>query len=342
MLVIIIVIVSLVLLIIGHELGHFFAAKAFGIDVPEFGIGFPPRIAAKKLGRTEYSINWLPFGGFVRILGEDGGKLDATTEEKKRSFAFKPAWKRSIVVLAGVIINFIIGWLILSAVLMIGTPPLVAIESVQDNSPAVTAGLKAGDVIVGYSTAKEFVADVNAHKGGQLEFDIVRGSETVHISANPKADPKPGGGALGVGLSEGGAARENPLRALWDGLLSSGIIAWSTILGFIQLIKTALFHVSLPQDVVGPVGIFGIARQAGGFGIIYLVQLMSIISINLAILNLIPFPALDGGRFVMILVEKIKGSPVSKRVEGAINAIGFLALLVLMVAVTARDIVRLF
>lgn len=345
MLIALIVLISLVLLIIGHELGHFFAAKAFRIEVPEFGIGFPPRIGGIKKGGTLYSVNWLPFGGFVRIKGENGRPTDGSEvkpEERAGNFAFQPAWKKSIVILAGVIINFLIGWLLLAIIFMVGTPPLVLINRVEPNSPAVAAGLQAGDVLKGYENVDQFIGDVNAHKGMQMEFDVVRGVGSEHIVATPRANPEPGQGALGVELSSGGAPRESPPRALWDGLKASGLIAAATVVGFAQLIKTAFLHVALPQDVVGPVGIFSVAQQTGKFGLIYVVQLMSLISVNLAVLNLIPFPALDGGRFLLIIIEKIKGSPVTKRAEMAMNAVGFLVLIALMVAITARDVVRLF
>jgi regulator of sigma E protease len=340
-----IVLISLVLLIIGHELGHFLAAKWFKIEVPEFGIGFPPRITGIQKGGTLYSVNWLPFGGFVRIKGEDEHAVQGqtpTAEERQGNFAYQPVWKRSIVILAGVVINFIIGWVLITAVYSIGTPPLVLVARVQPDSPAAAAGLQSGDVVEGYAKADQFVQDVNAHKGEQMNITVVQGSQSKTISVTPRTNPAPGEGALGVELSEGGAPRENVFRALWDGLKTSGLIAGATILGFAQLIKMAFLHVSLPQDVVGPVGIFSVAQQTGKFGFIYLVQLVSLISINLAVLNLIPFPALDGGRFLLLIIEKIKGSPVTKRVEGTINAAGFIVLIALMVAITARDVARLF
>src|SRR3989344_1140270 len=150
-------ILGLSFLILGHEAGHFFTAKAFRLKIDEFGFGFPPRMFAKKRGETEYSFNWLPFGGFVKIAGENDtpsgpAELQAVPEgEKKRYFAFQPAWKRVVIIVAGVAINFIIGWLLLSIVFMVGTPQIVVVTGVQANSPAALAGFHEGGVIKGFS-----------------------------------------------------------------------------------------------------------------------------------------------------------------------------------------------
>src|SRR5690348_4418328 len=154
MLIFLIVIIGLSLLILGHEAGHFFAAKAFGLKVHEFGFGFPPRIAAFKKGETEYSINWLPFGGFVKIAGERGefemvnpeGHMREDEDESRFLYA-QPAWKKSIVMLAGVFINFVLGWLFVSLTLMIGAPQALVINSVASGSPAEAAGIMANDIV---------------------------------------------------------------------------------------------------------------------------------------------------------------------------------------------------
>jgi regulator of sigma E protease len=356
MLIIILVIIGLSFLILGHEAGHFFVAKLFGLKVDEFGIGFPPRIVAKKFGDTEYSINWLPFGGFVRISGERGefegispeeGTHGVTQEEmsdadKARLFFNQPAWKKSAIVLAGVFMNFILGWLLIAAVFMIGVPQTLVISGTQPGSPAAAAGLQAGDVVKGYADSQSFINYINAKKGQPVSVTVIRNNKDYSYTMTPRVDAPANQGALGVALEEGGASRENPFAAIRDGLEDAAIISWLTLQAFYELLKQIFVHASIPADVVGPVGIFGIAEETGKIGLAYLLQFLGIISINLMIVNCIPFPALDGGRFLMVIVEKIKGSPMPYKVEAWINGVGFALLLLLMVVLTVRDIHGLF
>jgi regulator of sigma E protease len=378
MLIILIVIIGLSLLILGHEAGHFFVAKMFGLKIDEFGFGFPPRIFAvrPKGSETEYSFNWLPFGGFVKIGGERGemalgeklkeGAKEGKEESEKsvgviksqgetigqvpahqsaisdvrgeRLFYAQPAWKKSLIVLAGVIINFIFGWILISIVLMVGTPQTLVITGIEPNSPAAAAGIQSGDVVQGYTDSQSFINYINAHKGEPTQVAVLRDNKEIDFTVTPRTNVAPDQGAVGVELEEGGTAREAPLPALWDGLISSGLLLWLTISAFGALIAQLFVHASLLPGVVGPVGIFGIAEETGKIGLMYLIQLLGIISINLTVVNCIPFPALDGGRFVMILIEKIKGSPVPEKLEAWVNGIGFAMLLVLMLLLTVRDI----
>lgn len=360
MLIIILVILGLSLLILGHEAGHFFVAKLFGLKVDEFGFGFPPRIFSwrsrnKKMiegtlretqGETEYSLNWLPFGGFVRISGErgelaimDGSKDIAKNEDdKKRLFYAQPTWKKSLIVLAGVFINFILGWLLISVAFMIGTPQALIIVGIQPESPAATAGIMTNDVLRDFKDSQSFINFVNENRGKEISIAVLRGGREINIDVTPRVKTAENQGAIGVELQEGGAPREAPLMALWDGLLSAGILVWLTLIAFGALIKELFVHASLLPGVVGPVGIFGVAEETGKLGLTYLLQFMGIISINLTVVNLIPFPALDGGRFLMVIIEKIKGSPLSEKVEATINGFGFAFLLLLMVLLTVRDV----
>jgi regulator of sigma E protease len=354
-LIIILVIIGLSLLILGHEAGHFFVAKLFGLKVDEFGIGFPPRITAKKFGDTEYSINWLPFGGFVRISGErgeleiidpEGGASEAasaattqaTDTDSARLFYNQPAWKKSLIVLAGVCMNFILGWLLIAIVFMVGVPQTLVISGTQAGSPAAAAGIQAGDVVKGYTDAQSFINYVDAHKGTPITVTVVRNDKDNSYTMTPRVNAPADQGALGVALEEGGAARENFFKALWDGLQDAAIISWLTLQAFYELLKQIFVHASIPADVVGPVGIFSIAEETGHIGLTYLLQFLGIISINLMIVNCIPFPALDGGRFLVVLFEKIKGSALPYKVEAWINGVGFALLLLLMVVLTVRDI----
>jgi regulator of sigma E protease len=350
MLIIIIVIVGLSLLILGHEAGHFLVAKMFGLKIDEFGFGFPPRIGAIKKGDTEYSFNWLPFGGFVKISGERGefamqdelkngsaGKA-AAIHDDKHLFFNQAAWKKSLIVLAGVIINFIFGWILLSIVLMVGTPQTLVISAIQPDSPAAQVGIMPGDVVRGYASSQSFIDYINAHRGDQITIAVLRDNKKVDFNVTPRVTTSPDQGPVGVELEEGGSPREAPLPAIWDGLQSSVILFGLTLAAFWQLIAQLFEHASLLPGVVGPVGIVGIAEETGKIGLMYLIQLLGIISINLAVVNLIPFPALDGGRFLMVILEKIKGSPVPEKFEAWVNGVGFAMLLILMVLLTVRDI----
>ncbi|MGD1003647.1 MAG: M50 family metallopeptidase [Minisyncoccia bacterium] len=358
-LIIILVIIGLSLLILGHEAGHFFVAKLFGLKVDEFGIGFPPRITAKKIGETEYSINWLPFGGFVRISGErgeleiidpEGGAPEAastappqaTDADNAHLFYTQPAWKKSLIVLAGVFMNFILGWLFIAIVFMVGVPQTLVISGTQAGSPAAAAGIQAGDVVKGYTDAQSFINYIDANKGQQVIVTVIRNDKDISYAMTPRVNAPADQGALGVALEEGGAARENFFKAIWDGLQDAAIISWLTLQAFYELLKQIFVHASIPADIVGPVGIFGIAEETGHIGLTYLLQFLGIISINLMIVNCIPFPALDGGRFLVVLFEKIKGSPLPYKVEAWINGVGFALLLLLMVVLTVRDVSGLF
>lgn len=350
MLIAILVIIGLAVLILGHEAGHFLVAKAFGMKVDEFGFGFPPRIFAKRKGETEYSVNWLPFGGFVRIAGEnDSPEEDGVAQDSSRLFYAQKAWKRVAVTAAGVAVNFLIGWILLSIIFSIGTPSAVVVVGVDKNSPAQVAGLQTGDIITKYSSAgndikastvQDFISFVNAHRGNEISVSVRGQSGEKNISVKPRTDASEPG--LGISLNEAGAESMPVGKAIVYGLKQTGIFAWLTLKSFYQLIANLFVHASLLEGVVGPVGIFGVAQETGHISLIYLVQLMALISINLAVINLVPFPALDGGRIFLILVEKLKGSPVPRKVEGWINSIGFIFLIALILLITIRDISHLF
>ena len=358
MLIAIIVIVGLSLLVLGHEAGHFLAAKLFGLKVDEFGFGFPPRIGATKIGETEYSFNWLPFGGFVRISGErgefemidpeatDAGHVDGTLKPKdagtSRLFYAQPAWKKSVILLAGVVTNFIFGWIFISIALAIGTPQALVIGGTEAGSPAAQAGIMTGDVVKGFTTAQSFIDFIDAHRGQPTQIAVLRNDKEVDFTITPRVETAPNEGALGVELAEAGSPREPIPSALLDGLQSAWTLLGMTLLAFYELIKNLFVHGSLLAGVVGPVGIFGVAEETGKIGLVYLLQFLGVISINLTVVNCIPFPALDGGRFIMTIVEKIKGSAISEKIEAWVNGLGFAFLILLMLLLTIRDIKGLF
>jgi regulator of sigma E protease len=259
-------------------------------------------------------------------------------EDKARLFYNQPAWKKSAIVLAGVFMNFILGWLLIAIVFMVGVPQTLVISAIGTGSPAAAVGLQSGDIIKGYTDSQGFINYVDAHKGQPITITVIRNDKEITVTATPRVNAPADQGALGVALEDGGAARENPLKALWDGLQDAAIISWLTLQAFYELIKQIFVHASIPANVVGPVGIFGIAEETGHIGLAYLLQFLGIISLNLMIVNCIPFPALDGGRFLMVIIEKIKGSPLSYKIEATINGVGFALLLALMVVLTVRDV----
>jgi regulator of sigma E protease len=335
---IIFVVIFLSLLILVHELGHFLVARKFGLLVEEFGFGLPPRIWSKKIGETVYSVNALPFGGFVKIFGEDGG--DPT---QSRNFASLKIWQRAFVIFAGVLFNFLLGWLVVSLVFSIGVPQAVMITNIKANSPAAEIGLQANDRIIGYNTTAEFIEHINANRGNEISLKIKRDGGDLNLKVVPRTieDTPSGEGALGIGLIDAGLPKKPIIESFWEGLKVS--------LQTIEMIFAAIFNLiaqtfvgraSLEQ-VAGPVGIVKLTAQAGTLGLVYLLQLLAMISLNLAVINIFPFPALDGGRLVFLAIEKIKGSPLNPKFEKIANAVGMALLIFLMVAISIKDIIKL-
>ncbi|MDO8515852.1 MAG: site-2 protease family protein [bacterium] len=346
---IIFVIACISFIIIAHEAGHFFTAKLFKLKIDEFGFGFPPRIKAFKKGEIEYSLNWLPFGGFVKIAGENDrmtdnvGHLEALPpEEKKHYFLFQPAWVRATVLLAGVFINFFLGWLLMTIVFMTGTPQILVVQGVEPNSPAALAGIKTDDIIKNYTRADEFIAYINENRGKSVTLMIARGAEERPVTAIPRMNTGPQQGALGIELSEAGMPKEPLFTAMKDAAIYVAQLSWLIVTAVFDVIKSLALHFELLEGIAGPVGIVTKTAQIGSLGAVYFIQILAIISINLGVMNLLPFPALDGGRFFMIFIEKIKRAPISLKTEAWVNGLGFAFLLVLMVLVTIRDVSQWF
>ena len=327
------VIIGLSLLILVHEWGHFLAARFFNLLVEEFGIGFPPRLFSKKFGETLYSINAIPLGGFVRIYGESAG-IGGDIENPKKSFVYLDAWKRAVIMLAGVFMNFIFGWLVISAVFFIGSPSVTLIDLVAKNSPAFQAGIQGGDQVLGYESTEEFIAFINQNKGKEIILNIKRNDETLQLTLTPRLNPPKGEGALGIGLLDGGIPKHGFFNSLGKGLVASVTIVTAIFGGLYQVIFS-------PQNIIGPIGIFDIAINTGELGLIYLFQFLALISLNLVVLNILPIPALDGGRLLFIIIEKIRGKRFSLKTEARANAVGFSFLILLIILVTFKDIAGL-
>lgn len=356
----IIFIIVLSILIFVHEFGHFIVAKRAGMKVEEFGFGFPPRLWGIKKGGTVYSINWIPFGGFVKIFGEDGqGKKD------RRSFASAKARIRVAVVVAGVAMNFLLAVVLLSvgnAVgLRVGLIDEVQIKQAKDvkvqiiqvaaSSPAEKAGLLILDEIVGFKvggketsvkSVEEVQNFVSQNKGRKVTIVLRSGNQQKEKTLIPRAEPPAGEGALGISLATTGIIKYPWYQAVSRGAMDSVSALQVTAMGYAGIIKSFFTTGKTGAEISGPIGIAVITGQAARLGFSYLLQFVAIISINLMVLNIIPFPALDGGRLLFIGIEKLKGKPVSQKIENAVNTFGFALLILLMIYVTTKDIVKFF
>lgn len=349
---IIIFILVLSVLILVHEAGHFFAARKAGVLVEEFGIGLPPRIFGRKYGETVYSLNLLPFGGFVRLHGENSQE---TITNPKRAFLNQSKKTRAVIILAGVFMNFVLAILAFSIVYSFtGTPresSNVRIVEIRPDSPAGTSGLREGDIVreiddVKIDSNDAFISYIESKKGDEIVLRTEReGSESlVEIKAMPRSDPPPGEGSLGVVISSTEVYFppfwQRPFVGVYYGFKDALFWGGVVIGGFIKIF-TDLSGGTVPQDVAGPVGIFALTSEAAKFGILTLINFTGILSVNLAILNVIPFPALDGGRLLFIGIEGVFGRKVLPKVETVIHTIGMIILLLLIFAITAHDIRRL-
>ena len=358
---IIVFILILGILIFVHEFGHYISAKKSGVRVEEFGFGFPPRIFAFKKGETTYSLNLIPVGGFVKIFGEERGEKKSTS---KRAFYNKPAWQRAIILFAGVFMNLLVAAIFLSIVHGIGVPSFVEkgqeanyrniqiqIVEVAKNSPAEKAGIKIGDAIFGLSFNQEAVQikeveDVQnfiaGHIGEELNFTLKRGNETLQKVMIPRSNPPEGEGATGIAMSKTGLISYPWYKAIIKGFETAGKLIVTMISLFYLLIKTLILKGTMIGEIAGPVGIAALTSQMVQLGWVYVLQFTAILSINLAIINFLPFPALDGGRLLFLLIEKIKGKPIKFKTERLANSIGFAFLILLIIVITFRDIVKLF
>jgi len=210
------------------------------------------------------------------------------------------------------------------------------------NTPAAEAGLKQGDFIQGFTSASDFIAAVNASKGKEMHITVLQDGKEVQISITPRLQIPEGEGALGISLLETGAERLPILRSLGKGFMVSVQILWSIVISLVTLLVGLFTGAGVLENFVGPVGIFEIANQSAQFGFVHLLELIGLISLNLVVFNVLPIPALDGGRLFFLLIEKIKGSPVAVKKEAVATAVSFIVLILLMVLITVRDIVRIF
>lgn len=342
--------IVLSILVFVHELGHFLAAKKAGIKVLEFGFGYPPRVWGKKVGETIYSLNWIPFGGFVRLLGQEKAEQKSWTEkEKKRAFFSQPKKAKIPVLIAGIVGNLLLGIVCFTILYSkLGIPQqlgYVKVVEVIADSPAAEAGLIKDSQIVAVNQQKvtstqDFISLIEEKAGESIVIQTKAGEYSLVPRENPPAEE----GRLGVMITDWEAKFypwwQMPFLSAWYGLKEAALWSWMIIAG-IGLTIWQLFKGVAPQ-VAGPVGIFQLTSQAAKQGILDLIQFVGILSINLGILNLLPFPALDGGHLMFVFLGKLIKEEKRDKIEHVINTIGFIFLLSLMILVTANDLLRLF
>ena len=247
-----------------------------------------------------------------------------------------------MIVVAGVCMNFILGWAITSAVLMVGVPQAVIVTGIAKDSPAEAAGIRSGDAILGFEQSHDFISFVNEHRGESVTIRVMRAHEEISLAIVPRLNPPEGEGALGIILGDVGKPRAPFWESITDGFTESLGVLGMIFSSLGKLVLEIFSGGGVTEGFVGPVGIFKVASETGQFGLVYLLELIGLISLNLVVLNVLPIPALDGGRLLFLLIEKIKGSPLPARREMIANAIGFGVLILLMVAITIRDVVKIF
>lgn len=365
----------LALLVISHEFGHFIFAKKTGMGVHEFGFGFPPRFLGIQFKKnnpkkwrlvwgnrdlnesdeeygTVYSLNWLPLGGFVKIKGENGEEA-----ADKDSFAGKKFWQKSLVLCAGVMMNILLAAVLLTVGYLAGLPQNVDgmedISRVSDRrieilqtlpgKPAEVAGILAGDILLQVGDLqnprlKQMQEYVDANKDKQLLVRVKRNEQIIDKQIQPAVYNDTGKGGLGVAIAEIGIVRYPFFLAIWEGVKTTGFYLKEIIVAFCLLLKGLFSGSGVGEAVSGPVGVAVMTGQVAKLGWIYLIQFAAILSLNLAVFNILPIPALDGGRQLFLIIAKLRGKAVSQKLEQIFHTVGFALLMLLVLIVTARDI----
>lgn len=357
---IIIFIIVIGILVLVHELGHFIMAKKIGMSVEEFGVGFPPKIFSFIKNETIYSINLIPLGGFVKIKGETY-EVEEEAKKNPKLFYNRPLWTRIIVVLAGVLMNFIFGWLVLSIGFLAGFPSMtrdlsqikgvqilkqeIVIAQVNKNSSAQKAGLKAGQVMLSSgNTVFKTVYDIQKfsknHQGQTLTFQIKDEQDQIKNFNIKLADNTDA--PLGVILIPDNLVKFKFPQAFWQAGVETYQISAITGNALKDLIGDLFVRGKISENISGPVGIYQATARAADVGATAVVMIAVILSINLALINLVPFPALDGGKLVFLIIEAIfRKRVIAVRLEQTIETFGFFLLILFILAVTYKDIIRI-
>ncbi|MBI2113131.1 MAG: site-2 protease family protein [Candidatus Wildermuthbacteria bacterium] len=349
-----IAIASILVLVILHELGHFFVARKFGVKVEEFGIGLPPRIWGKQFGETLYSINLLPLGAFVRMAGEEKRSNDP------RSFSRQSVFARMLIVAGGVLVFWGVAAVLFAGLGAITGIPTsiddeqeipgaqVHILAVSGESPAESAGIQAGDIVLsanGFEITKVGQLQDLAKQSGskELVLDVKRGSETVEITAIPRENPPEGEGALGVMLGRTAFIKFPWYQAPFQGVKIAGIMTAQIIQGLWNTILSVGSGQGLPQgtQMTGPVGIVFLLQNTLAVGIPSFLFFVGMLSVYLAVFNVLPIPAADGGRLLFLGIELFRKKPLAEHIEQKIIGVSFAILIAFLIFVTIKDISRL-
>lgn len=323
-------IVAFGMMVLIHELGHFMMAKANGVKVEEFSIGMGPKLFGVKKGDTEYLIKLLPIGGYVKMLGDEGASTDPRAFNNK-----KPGQKLSIVA-AGPFMNFVLAIVIFSIVITLKGTPVPIISKVVPNSPAAVVGIKPGDKILKVNEQKisiwdDFTTAVYVSKGSSLDIQYERDGKQDMVRVMPMKVEGENRYEVGVYATE---VKPSPMQSINMSFKQTGSLVKQTFSFFGTLFQGK----ATKNDFGGPISIVKISVQAASQGFLTLLFFLGFISVQLAIFNIIPFPALDGGYIVLFLFEMITGKKVDENKVGFINYVGFTILMMLMVLVTIKDI----
>ena len=344
------ILLVLSILILIHELGHFLVAKKSGVWVEEFGFGLPPRLIGKKIGETIYSLNWLPFGGFVRLHGE---MTEEGVLKPRRAFLGKSKLVRARIVVAGIVMNLLLGLVCFAIVYsFLGIPKeqgFVQVIEVANDSPAAVAGVTPNDIVVSLNKkpivkSTDFTNLTKENAGKKVALEIKRGQTVQKYNITLRENPPDGKSFLGIVVS----SQMTYYPPIWQrpfyGAYYGTIASYETTISVFQGLWGTVSQASqghVPEGTVGPVGIFAIIYFVLKQGILPILNLMGLISINLAVLNILPIPALDGGRLFFIGIEAVFGKKVLPKVEAAFHSVGFILLLALIVLISFFDIKRL-
>ncbi len=329
------VILLFVLLIFPHELGHFIAAKACGVQVNEFAFGMGPKLLKKQRGETTYSVRLVPIGGFCAMEGEDTEE----SEDNPRAFNNKKWWQKIIILVAGAGMNILIAMIALTILAGVGGMPTNSIEKVTENGPAFSAGIMAGDRItkINDSEINSWVDVTNAFAGNineetLLSITVDRDGETKTFEVTPQ---KGDDGRYIIGIHS--KVSHNVFKAAGTGITGTFKLFGAMFTSIRQMFASG----DVLNQVSGPVGVVKIVDDSVQYGFLFYTYIVALISVNLALFNLLPLPALDGGRIIFVIIRKITGKAISDKTEARVHAIGMMLLIVLAVIVTGNDILRL-
>ncbi len=335
--------VVIVVLVLAHELGHFATAKATGVKIEEFGLFYPPRLLSIKRGGTIYSLNALPLGGFVKMAGEEDPDVPG-------SLAGKSTGVRLLVLASGSLMNFILPVLLFSIAFMVPHNMLkgeVTVEDISDNSPAQAAGILPGDIILSVndniiSNSGDAQRYFQLNTGQEISVSVRHAdqtSETVRLT--PRWNPPPGDGAVGVLIRTAELTIVRESLPFWRAIPLGVVSCIETFILFKNGIISMIIG-TVPVELAGPVGIAQLTGEIAQAGISPLLEFAAFLSINLAIINIFPLPALDGGRIAFVAIEWLRrGKRIPPKAEGMVHLIGFALLITFFLAITYGDIMRI-